>query len=112
MISKITSAQLTPDKDEITVTGPMTFGPAEAGTDVLAIHFVLVRGEDFAHGHTQTNGGGANWSKTVGVIGAFEDGDVVQAYGVAVLLAPLGGPPMHTRAVQTLSWTEPVKITD
>jgi hypothetical protein len=112
MISKITSAQLTPDGDEVTVTGPMDFGPAEAGTDVLAIHFVLVSGKDFAHGHTQTNGGGAKWSKTVGVMGAFQAGEIVQAFGVAVLLAPPGGPPANTRAVQTLSWSEPVKITD
>ena len=39
--SKITSAQLTPDGDEVTVTGPMSFGDDEEGTDVLAIQFVL-----------------------------------------------------------------------
>ena len=110
--SKITSAQLTPDGDEVTVTGPMSFSEDEAETDVLAVHFVLVRGEDFAHGTTVPNGAGSEWSETVGVFGSFQAGDTVQGFGVALMLAKLADSQIGTRAVQVVTWSDLVTIED
>ena len=107
--SRIASAQLTPDADEVTVTGPMDFGADEAGTDVLSIHFVLLRGADFAHGTTVTNGGATKWSETVPVFGKFDAGDDVDGFGVAVLLSPKD-PDSAARIVQTITWSERVTI--
>ena len=107
--SRIALAQLAPGGDEVKVTGPMHFASGQPGTDVLSIHFVLVRGPDFAHGTTVVNAGDSSWSETVPVVGKLDVGDVVQGFGVAVLLSPEQAV-TRTRIVQTLTWCEGVTI--
>jgi hypothetical protein len=107
--SRIKSAQLIPGGKEVSVSGPMEFAPEQAGTDVLSITFVLVRGANFAHGIVVPDGAGAIWTKTVPVFGTFHVGDTVQAFGVAMLLSP-EDVDTPTRIVETLTWSEPLRI--
>ena len=56
-----------------------------------------------------TNGGATKWSETVPVFGKLDAGDVVDGFGVAVLLSPKD-PVSEARIVQTITWSERVTI--
>ena len=113
--SQIDTARLDAQNDVINVVGPLVMdGPGVA----LDIHVTLLQGDAYAHGHgtdTRAGGGQGKWTAVAEVVGTFEVGKPVEAFGIVVVVAPdpqaaTLAPPVRRRVHQMFTWSERVKL--
>jgi hypothetical protein len=113
--SQIDTARLDAQKDVINIVGPLEMdGPGVA----LDIHVTLLQGDAYAHGHgtdTRAGSGQGTWTAAAEVVGTFEAGKPVEAFGIVVVVEPdpqaaMLAPPHRRRVHQTFTWSERVKL--
>ena len=99
--SQFTTALL--DAGTARVGGPFGFGPDEQKMVVASLNFVLVQGDQLVHGRGGAEGG--KWDGQATPAHSLKTGQLVQAFGIA-LLVKHGPKP----AFQTFSWSDQLML--
>ena len=99
----------------LTVSGPINFAEDEQGTTVVtSLNFVLVQGDVFVRGEGAARGGGS-WGGLAEAADELVAGEPAQGFGVALLVRRVQEATQEAAAqppvVQTLNWSETIKIT-